>query len=322
MILPTTSVGSLPRDDYLIKARKDFREGELDETQYIEVVRKATRDWIKIQEQLGLDILVDGEFERDDMATFFAERLKGFEISGWVRSYGNRYYRKPVAVGKIEFIEPMALDIWKFAQGCTGRPVKAIFTGPYTMMDWSFNEYYPTRRAMLMELAEALSHELKALEKAGAKYIQIDEPALSVRPSEINDVIEAINLMTKDIRAKTIMHVCYGLFEKIYPKMLDINIDQFDLEFANRNYELLALFQKDKYTKEVGLGVTDVHNHRIETMDEIKAGISKAMSVIPVDKIYVGPDCGLKTRTPEEGKAKLKVMVDAVKELRMELDAQ
>lgn len=318
-MLLTTTVGSFPKPDYLVKARRQFRSGLIKRAQLIELEKRATTECVRTQEELGLDILVDGEMYRGDMATYFAENIKGFTISGLVRSYGNRYYRKPVVIKELERKGPITVEWFKFAQRLTDKPIKGMLTGPYTMMDWSFNEYYPSRRKTALALARLIHQEAKDLERAGAKYIQIDEPAVSTRPQEIDLCIETMRIVTKGLNAKTITHICYGDFEKIYPKMLELSVDQIDLEFKNRNFELLSHFRKHRFTKEVGFGVLDVHSHKIETKDEIVQGIKKALRLIRPEKLYIDPDCGLKTRAPQEAYDKLKVMVEAVKEVKKSL---
>ena len=315
-ILQTTSVGSFPKPEYLTKARFQFSKDQISKKELEELEKRATREWIEFQEEIGIDILVDGEMYRGDMVTYFAENFKGFEISGLVRSYGNRYYRKPVAVGEIERANPVTVEWFKYAQSLTKKQVKGMLTGPYTIMDWSFDEHYPSRRDFCLRLAEVVHEEAKDLEDAGAQYIQIDEPAVSVRPEELDLAIEAMGIVTTGLKAYTLTHICYGDFPKIYPKMLEIPVDQIDLELSNNEFDLLGFFKKSPFTKDIGLGVIDVHSHRTETKDEVKARIQKALKVIPKEKIYVSPDCGLKTREVEETKAKLRVMVEATKEVR------
>ena len=315
-MLLTTSVGSLPKPDYLTKARAQARKGALDPQQLRALEEQATREWITIQDDLGLDILVDGEQYRGDMVAYFAEHLSGFKQSELVRSYGNRYYRKPIIVGPIARPRPITVEWWRFAQRLTTRPVKGMLTGPYTIMDWSFNEHYPSRRAAALAIAKVVREEAKELERAGAQYIQIDEPAISTRPEEMELAIEALGLVTRGLRAKTITHICYGDFKTIGPKLRRLPVDQIDLEFANRNFELLDFFKGRRFPKEVGLGVVDVHSHRTESRDEVIAGLTKALRVFRPEQIYVDPDCGLKTRTPQEAIDKLKVVVEAAREVR------
>lgn len=315
-LLPTTSVGSFPKPEYLKKARAQASRGEISEKKLRELEEKATREWIHFQEEIGIDILVDGEMYRGDMVTFFAETLKGFEISGLVRSYGNRYYRKPVVVDEVKRAKPMTVDWYQFAQSLTKKPVKGMLTGPYTIMDWSFNEYYKDRRELTLAIAEVIREEAFDLEKAGAQYIQIDEPAVSVRPEELSLAVEAMGIVTKGLKAKTLTHICYGAFEKIYPGMLDIPVDQIDLELSNSNFSLFELFKKHPFTKEIGLGVVDVHSHAIEPKEKVVDRIKAALEVFRPEQIYVDPDCGLKTREVQEAKDKLRVVVEAAKEVR------
>ena len=319
-MLLTTSVGSLPKPDYLTKARTQARKGELDAKALRELEEQATREWIRTQEELDIDIIVDGEQYRGDMVAYFAEYFSGFKTSELVRSYGNRYYRKPIIVGKVGRRKPVTVEWWKFAQGLTTRPVKGMLTGPYTIMDWSFNEYYPSRRAATLAIAQVVRDEARDLERAGAQYIQIDEPAISTRPEEMDLAIEALRVVTKGLRAKTITHICYGDFNAIGPKLHKLPVDQIDLEFANRDFELLDFFKKrGRFPKAVGLGVVDVHSHRIESTDEVIANLKKALKVFKPEQIYVDPDCGLKTRTPEEAVDKLRVIVEATRVVRAEV---
>jgi 5-methyltetrahydropteroyltriglutamate--homocysteine methyltransferase len=318
-MLLTTTVGSFPKPTYLVKARNEFASGKISREELSQLEKKATEECIRLQERVGLDILVHGEMERGDMVTYFAERMKGFGISGLVRSYGNRYYRKPVVKGEVRWENPITVEMFKYAQSLTQKPVKGMLTGPYTVCDWSFNEYYPDRRGLVLALAKEIHKEVVDLEKAGAEYIQIDEPAISTRPDEIELAIEAMKIVTEGIKAKTISHICYGDFSVIYPRILDLAVDQLDLEFANSDFANLEIFKHPKFTKEIAVGVLDVHSHIIEKKDEVKENIRKALDVFPIEKVYIDPDCGLKTRTPEEAEAKLKVMVKAVREIREEL---
>lgn len=318
-MLETTSVGSFPKPDYLVKARNQFAKGEISKEKLKELELQAIKEVIQMQEEVGLDILVHGEMERGDMTTYFAENWEGFTISSPVRSYGNRYYRKPIVVRPVRRPKPVTVEYFKYAQSLTKKPVKGMLTGPYTMCDWSFNEYYPNREALTLAFAEVIHQEAVDLEKAGAKYIQIDEPAISTRPDELDFAIKAMGIVTKGLKAITISHICYGDFATIYPKILDLPVDNLDLEFANSNFSNLDIFKKPKFTKMISLGVVDVHTHKIEDKETVKQNLKKALQVFDPKKVLVDPDCGLKTRTPEEAQAKLKVMVEAVREVKKEL---
>ncbi len=321
-MLETTSVGSFPKPDYLVKARNQFAKGEISKEKLKKLELQAIKEVIRMQEELGIDILVHGEMERGDMTTYFAENWEGFTISSPVRSYGNRYYRKPIVVGPVKRPKPVTVEYFKYAQSLTKKPVKGMLTGPYTMCDWSFNEYYPDREALTLAFAEVIHQEAVDLEKAGAKYIQIDEPAISTRPDELDMAIKAMGIVTKGLKATTISHICYGDFATIYPKILDLPVDNLDLEFANSNFANLDIFKKPKFTKMISLGVVDVHTHKLEDKETVKKNLKKALQVFDIEKVLVDPDCGLKTRTLEEAKAKLKVMVEAVKEVKQELSVK
>ncbi len=315
-LFPTTSVGSFPKPDYLMKARTEFARKKIDRAELEKLEKQATEFWIRTQDQLGLDVLVDGEMYRGDMVAYFAEHLAGFERGQLVRSYGNRYYHKPIITGEVKWNGPITLDWWKFSQNLTQRPVKGMLTGPYTVMDWSFNEHYADRRATCLALAKEIRKEVEALIEAGAKIIQVDEPAMSVRPGELELAIEGLHAVTDGVKAYFITHICYGAFEEIYPGMLGCPVDNFDLELSNSGLDMLDLFKKNAYTKDISFGVVDVHAHRIEEQDLIQERLKEALAVIPKESVWVDPDCGLKTRSVEEAIGKLSAMVSVVKSMR------
>jgi 5-methyltetrahydropteroyltriglutamate--homocysteine methyltransferase len=309
----------MPKPDYILKARSQFARKEIDRAALEELEKKATREWIEFQESIGTDLIVDGEQYRGDMVAYFAEELPGLEIGGLVRSYGNRFYRKPIATGPVGRDKPVTVGWWEYAQSLTEKPVKGMLTGPYTICDWSFNEYYDSRRDFVLDLAKVIRDEALDLEKAGARFIQIDEPAASTRMDELDLVIEAMQIVTEPLEAHTITHICYGDFHHAYPKMLEIPVDQIDLEFANSEYGLLEEFSDNAFTKYIGLGISDVHTHEIEPVDEMIQGIRQTMKHIPPERIFVDPDCGLKTRTVDEAKEKLSNIKKAVDVVKAEL---
>ena len=316
----TTQVGSLPKPPALAKARTSFARGKLPQEELTALERAYTQFWMEYQNELGLDIAVDAEMYRGDMATYFAEMMEGMEISGLVRSYGNRYYRKPIAVGPLKRVTPFTLDWWQYAQSLTDKPVKGMITGPYTMAEWSYNNHYDTQEEFVLAMAAVLHEEVVALEEAGAQFIQIDEPAVSTRPEDLPLAIEAMGVVVDGLTATTGTHICYGDFDAIYPKLLDIPVDVIDLEMANSDFDLLDLFkERAPFTKKLAMGVVDVHSHVIEDKAQVKAGIYKGLEVVPADRLYIDPDCGLKTRTVDEAQAKLAVIVEAVDEVRQEL---
>ncbi len=318
-ILLTTTVGSFGKPEYLQKARNQFARGKIGREELTELERKATQEWIRIQEEIGLDILVDGEMYRGDMVAYFADLIDGYREGGLVRSYGNRYYHKPIIASPVSRPKPMTVEWFRYAQSLTDRPVKGMLTGPYTMLDWSFNEAYRTRRDAALALAEVVRAEAEDLERAGARYIQIDEPAIHARPEEIGIAIEAMGIVTQNLRSKTISHICYGDFAAIYPQVLDLPVEQLDLAMANYEYRWLDLFDKDPFTKELAIGIVDVHKHELETVDEAAEGIRKGLRYVSAERLYPHPDCGLKTRTVEETIDKCRVVVEAARKVRAEL---
>jgi 5-methyltetrahydropteroyltriglutamate--homocysteine methyltransferase len=321
-VLLTTTVGSFGKPDYLQKARNANARGKLGESELNELERKATEEWIRRQERLDIDILVDGEMYRGDMVAYFAERLEGFRIGGLVRSYGNRYYHKPIIASKVSRPKPMTVDWFRYTQSLTDRPVKGMLTGPYTMLDWSYNEAYKTRRDAALALAEVVRQEAEDLQAAGARYIQIDEPAIHARPEEIEIAIEAMGVVTQNLDAKTVSHICYGDFAAIYPKVLELPVDQLDLAMANYGYRWLELFNKNPFTKELAIGIVDVHSHETESVATAAEGIRKGLRYVSKERLLPHPDCGLKTRTVEESEEKCRVVVEATKVVRKELARQ
>jgi 5-methyltetrahydropteroyltriglutamate--homocysteine methyltransferase len=315
-LFPITSVGSFPKPDFLMKVRADFAKKKIRRGALEKAERQATEFWIRTQEELGVDVLVDGEMYRSDMVAYFAEHLQGFEEGGLVRSYGNRYYHKPIITGEVHWEEPITVEWWKYARDLTSKPLKGMLTGPYTVMDWSFIEYYPDRRTACLALAQEIRKEVEALIEEGAKIIQIDEPAISVRPEELPVAIEAMHIVTDGLPAYFISHICYGAFENIYPGMLDLPVDNFDLEMSNSGLDMLELFKKHRYTKDISFGVVDVHTHVVEDEPVVEQRLRQALETLPEEAIWVDPDCGLKTRTVEEAIAKMQSVVTAAKALR------
>jgi len=315
-LLPTTSVGSFAKPPYLLKARTDRKKDRISEKELFDLENQATKEWLDFQEQLGMDVLVDGEMYRGDMVAYFAAIIPGFDPGGLVRSYGNRYYYKPIIKGELKYPGQMTVEWWKRSQEMTKKPIKGMLTGPYTIMDWSFNEYYPDRAAASMALAEILRAEVKNLIEAGCRIIQIDEPAVSVRPEELQIAKEALAIVTENQNAYFITHICYGAFEKIYPAMLDLPVHNFDLEMSNSDLDMLEYFARYPFTKDITFGVVDVHSHKIEDVELIRSRIEQALKYLPKESVWIDPDCGLKTRTVEESKAKLYNIQKAVEAVR------
>jgi len=322
--LLTTTVGSFPKPDYVVQARNEFSLGRLSLKELAELELKATAEVIRLQEDIGLDILVDGEMYRGDMVAFFAgepggNTINGMKLGGLVRSYGNRYYHKPVITGKLAWPGPMTLEMWRYAQSLTDKPVKGMLTGPYTMVDWAFDEHYGDRTQAVLDMAAVIHQEALELDKAGAPYIQVDEPAATTRFDEMDLVSRGLSIVAQGLKAKTVTHFCYGDFARVFQQIVNLPVDQLDIETANSEYDLLELFRGKQFDKELAIGVLDVHSHRIETVEEVVAGIRRALEVVPPQRLYIDPDCGLKTRTWDEAAAKLRVMVQGVRQVRKEL---
>ena len=315
-VYPTSTVGSFPKPDYLVEARARATKNAITRSELDALERKATEFWIRTQEELGIDVLVDGEQYRGDMVAYFAETMGGFSRGGLVRSYGNRYYHKPVITGEVRWPGPITVDWWKWTQSLTSRPVKGMLTGPYTIMDWSFNDHYADRKAACLALAGEVRKEVEALLTAGAKVIQIDEPALSVRPEELGFAVEAMHRVVDGLPAYYVVHACFGAFETIYPGLLDLPVDNLDLAISHSALDLLAMFAQDPFTKDLSLGVLDVHSHTVESAAEVEGRIKRGAGVLSAERIWVDPDCGLKTRTVEESRGKLAAMMAAVRAVR------
>ncbi len=316
MGLKTSTIGSFPKPSELVRARREFAEGDLLESALRSIEERAVREVLALQESLGLDLLVDGEMDRGDMTTYFAERLEGMEVSGLVRSYGNRYYRKPRIVGDVRRTSPMAVASWKRAQAAAGaKPVKAVLTGPYTLMDWSYDEHYPSREACCLALAEVVRQEAEDLAAAGAKDIQIDEPAISARPGELPLAARALGVVTGGLRGntRTWTHICYGEFAPVLDRIFALPVDGLLLELSNSEFDLLEGLARLPADKILGAGVLDVHTHRIETAADVRARIERVLEVVPAERVWINPDCGLKTRTLDEARGKLAAMVEAVR---------
>jgi len=322
--LLTTTVGSFPKPDYLAQARSEFSQGKISRQELKELELKATAEVVRLQEEIGLDVLVDGEMYRGDMVAFFAgepggRTIEGMKLGGLVRSYGNRYYHKPVITGKLAWPGPMTLEMWRYAQSLTDKPVKGMLTGPYTMVDWAFDEHYGDRTQAVLDMAAVIHQEALELDKAGAPYIQVDEPAATTRFDEMDLVSRGLSIVTQGLKAKTVTHLCYGDFARVFQQIVNLPVGQLDIETANSDYDLLELFRRDGFDKELAIGVLDVHSHRIETVEEVVAGIRRGLEVVPPQRLYIDPDCGLKTRTWDEAAAKLRVMVQGVRQVRKEL---
>ncbi|MGC8573444.1 MAG: methionine synthase [Caldisphaera sp.] len=320
---PTTVVGSYPKLGEASEIIKKRDRNEISEEEFHEKIRGSINEVVKDYLDAGIDIISDGEQSREDMVVYFAQRLKGYNEGDWVRIFDNVYFRKPIIVNKLERVREMIITDWLYTNKISnGRPVKAIITGPYTMLEWSFDLFYGDRKEIIMDFAKIIREELMEAIRNGAKYVQVDEPALSTRPwkEEADLLKEALDYIFKGMDAKRIVHICYGRLERLLPYILDYPVDQFDLEFKNSDFRLLPYLKEYGYNKELGYGVVDVHTLQIESVNEIKEAIDKLMKlgILGPEKVYIDPDCGLKLLPREIAKGKLINMVNATKIARKE----
>ena len=313
MGLKTTTVGWFPKPVELRRARWRFSEEEIGEAELRAAEERARDETLALQDDLGLDLWVDGQMERSDTATFFAERLEGMEVGGLVRCFGNRYYRKPRIVGEVERTGPLTVDAWQAAQAAASRPVKAVLTGPYTLMDWSFDEHYGARDRCCMALAEVVRAEAEALAAAGAAEIQIDEPAISVRPEEMQLAAEALAHVTGPLRgrARTWAHVCYGDLLSVSAELFALPVDGLLLELANSGFALLERLGDLPADKLLGAGVVDVQSEEVESVSAIRERGERLLERVPGERLWLTPDSGLRTLSAAATRGKLQAMVEA-----------
>jgi 5-methyltetrahydropteroyltriglutamate--homocysteine methyltransferase len=331
-LLPTTTIGSFPQTPEIRQARAAFRKGELGNLQYLEAMRKEIQLAIKKQEEIGLDVLVHGEAERNDMVEYFGEHLWGYAFTenGWVQSYGSRCVKPPILYGDIYRPEPMTVDWIQYAQSLTAKPVKGMLTGPITMLMWSFVRDDQPRSTTALQLALAIRDEVADLERAGIGIIQIDEPAfregLPLKKADWNEylrwAVEAFRVSSSGVRDDTQIHthMCYSEFNDILPAIADMGADVITIETSRSRMELLDGFGQFKYPNEIGPGVYDIHSPRIPEMGEMLELLEKACLVINPKQLWVNPDCGLKTRGWPEVVTALERMVEAARLLRVRLD--
>ncbi|MGM0883863.1 MAG: 5-methyltetrahydropteroyltriglutamate--homocysteine S-methyltransferase [Bacillota bacterium] len=322
-ILPTTTIGSFPQSAEVRKARQLWRKGEWNNEQYANFIREQIDIWIKLQEEIGLDVLVHGEFERTDMVEFFGEKLAGFAFTqnGWVQSYGSRCVKPPIIFGDVAFEEAMTVEETKYAQSKTDRPVKGMLTGPITIMNWSFVREDITREQIAYQLAYALRQEVEALEHAGIGMIQVDEPAVREGlPLKEEDqskylawAVKAFRMTTCTVQDTTQIHthMCYCEFHDMIDSIEAMDADVISIETSRSHGELIHSFELNTYKLGIGLGVYDIHSPRIPRVEEMTNMIDRALRVLDPKLFWINPDCGLKTRGFEETIDSLRNMVEA-----------
>lgn len=330
-LLPTTTIGSFPQTAEVRKARADFKANKISAADYEKFLQEETARCVAFQEEIGLDVLVHGEFERNDMVEYFGEQLNGFTFTknGWVQSYGSRCVKPPVIFGDVSRPKPMTVDWAKYAQSLTKQYMKGMLTGPITILQWSFVRNDQPRSTTATQIALAIRDEVVDLERAGIKIIQIDEAALReglpIRKAEWDNylkwAVDAFRVTASGVEDRTQIHthMCYSEFNDIIHAIANMDADVISIETSRSNMELLNAFINFKYPNEIGPGVYDIHSPRVPKTEEMVSLLHKATSVLKPEQIWVNPDCGLKTRAWPETKLALKQMVEATKVLRASL---
>ncbi|WP_028403154.1 5-methyltetrahydropteroyltriglutamate--homocysteine S-methyltransferase [Ectobacillus panaciterrae] len=330
-LLPTTTIGSFPQTQEVRKQRLNWRKGELTDAEYEEYIKAEIKKWIDIQEELGLDVFVHGEFERTDMVEYFGEKLAGFQFTkfGWVQSYGSRCVKPPLIYGDVSYQESMTVKETVYAQSLTTKPVKGMLTGPITILNWSFVRDDISRYDVANQIALALRTEVEILEENGIRMIQVDEPAIREGlplkrenwESYLNAAVYAFKLATASVQNDTQIHthMCYSNFEDIIDAIKALDADVISIETSRSHGELIYAFEENTYGKGIGLGVYDIHSPRVPKLEELTRNIDRALQVLDPKLFWINPDCGLKTRGIDETVAALKVMVEAAEQAREKL---
>ncbi|MCJ1759697.1 5-methyltetrahydropteroyltriglutamate--homocysteine S-methyltransferase [Mammaliicoccus sciuri] len=328
--LPTTTIGSFPQSREVRKYRADWKNNRISDEKYEEFVQNEIKRWIEIQEEIGLDVLVHGEFERNDMVEFFGEKLNGFLVTkfGWVQSYGSRAVKPPIIYGDVKWTAPLTVKETLYAQSLTDKPVKGMLTGPVTILNWSFERVDIPRSEVQDQIALAINEEVLALEEAGIKVIQVDEPALreglplrsEYHEDYLNKAVHSFRLSTSSVQDSTQIHthMCYSQFGQIIHAIKSLDADVISIETSRSHGDLIKDFEDITYDLGIGLGVYDIHSPRIPTEEEITVAIDRALQEIDRSLFWVNPDCGLKTRQEEEVKPALTVLVNSVEKLRQD----
>ena len=330
-ILPTTTIGSFPQTPELRKLRRDYKNGVISEEEYKTQIKQMIKELVEYQESIDIDVLVHGEFERNDMVEYFGEQLKGvaFSQNGWVQSYGSRCVKPPLIFGDVSRPKDMTVEWITYAQSLTNKPLKGMLTGPVTMLNWSFVRDDQPKRVTAYQMAIAIRDEVEALEAAGIKVIQVDEAALregyplrEEKRAEYEDwAITSFRITTSSVKPQTQIHthMCYSEFSDIMDAIEAMDADVISIENARSDNSLLKIFKERGYKGEIGPGVYDIHSPRIPSTEELIEQIEAILEVLPKEKVWVNPDCGLKTRKWEEVKPSLENMVKAAKEVRAKL---
>lgn len=327
-LFPSTTIGSFPQTSEVRSWRAKMKQGEITREKYVGLIMGEIEKAVRWQEEAGFDVLVHGEFERNDMVEYFGEMLDGFAFTknGWIQSYGSRYVKPPVIYGDVHRPKPMTIEWIKYAQSLTNKPVKGMLTGPVTMLQWSFVRDDQSRMETCLQIALAIREEVLDLEKAGIKIIQIDEPALReglpLRKSDwqtyLNWAVRAFRLTYAGVSDQTQIHthMCYSEFADIIEHIAALDADVLTIECSRSQMELLDSFAQFRYPNDIGPGIWDIHSPRVPSEDEMADLLRRAAEVIPEEQLWVNPDCGLKTRGWEETKIAVMNMIRAAKSVR------
>ena len=331
-LLPTTTIGSFPQTREVKQKRAAFRKHEISQEEYDEFIAERIDSWIRFQEEIGLDVLVHGEFERNDMVEYFGQHLEGYVFTkkAWVQSYGTRCVKPPIIWGDVSRKESITVRWSVYAQKQTKKIVKGMLTGPVTILNWSFPREDISIKESTLQLALAIREEVLDLEKNGIRIIQIDEAALREKlplrrsdwQSEYLDwAIPAFRLVHSGVKPETQIHthMCYSEFNDIIPAIDDMDADVISFEASRSNLEILDELKEKNFKTEVGPGVYDIHSPRIPTVEEIEQALHRILAKVKKEKVWVNPDCGLKTRGEKETKASLKNLTQAAQNIREEL---
>jgi 5-methyltetrahydropteroyltriglutamate--homocysteine methyltransferase len=327
-LFPTTTIGSFPQTKQVRAARAEYKAGKQDGASYEAFLRAEIKSAVQFQEEVGLDVFVHGEFERNDMVEYFGEQLTGFAVTenGWVQSYGSRCVKPPIIYGDVARKQPMTVAWSKFAQSLTAKPMKGMLTGPVTILQWSFVRDDQPRSETCRQIALAIRDEVSDLEAAGIRVIQIDEPALreglpllrSDWPKYLAWAVESFRIAAAGVRDQTQIHthMCYAEFQDIIAAVAQMDADVISIETSRSQMELLNTFAAYHYPNEIGPGVYDIHSPRIPSQAEMEGLLKKAAQVLSPAQLWVNPDCGLKTRRWEEVRPALGAMVEAARAMR------
>ena len=326
--LPTTTIGSFPQSPEIRRTRLAWKRGDISDAEYEEFIKSEIARWIKIQEDLDIDVLVHGEFERVDMVEFFGQKLAGFTTTklGWVQSYGSRAVKPPIIYGDVKHIQPLSVKEVVYAQSLTDRPVKGMLTGPITITNWSFERSDISCADLFNQIGLAIKDEIKLLEDAGIAIIQVDEAALreglplrkAKQKAYLDDAVHAFRIATSSVKNDTQVHthMCYSKFNEIINSIRDLDADVISIETSRSHGDVIESFETAVYPLGIGLGVYDIHSPRVPSKEEVIANIERPLRQLSLEQFWVNPDCGLKTRREPETIASLKVLVEATKEVR------